>query len=114
MRNTPSNGRLRLAHVGPSLAQTQDRLFYCERSTATPTSPEHIRLIPAGEEPMLGGGINDKPLCGADLFHGWDLYEVTLDNLARSIAHHRANPQHLPGRTCEACSTTALALGVLS
>lgn len=48
--------------------------FYtmCERNTATPTSPVHIRYVPAGEQRRLGGGVAATTLCGAVL-RGWDL-----------------------------------------
>jgi hypothetical protein len=50
---------------------------FCERSTATATSPWHIRRV--GEEGIkLGGGAPDTALCSAELRKGWDVQrEVT-------------------------------------
>lgn len=53
-----------LAHIG--------RISFCERVTATPTSPYHVRVVDEnGLKPS--GGIQVLALCGADLYGGWDV-----------------------------------------
>lgn len=63
---------------------SEDTLAFCEPSTATGPGPWHIRVLPAGEERRVGGGVDQPTLCGRDLHRGWDLeLPVTLDALAR-------------------------------
>lgn len=48
------------------------RFAHCERVTATPTSPIHIREV--GPEGLkFSGGIVGEALCGRDVARGWDL-----------------------------------------
>lgn len=56
----------RSAHVG--------RLSFCERITASPTSPYHVRVIDeAGFKTT--GGVSVPTICGDDLHRGWDVSE---------------------------------------
>lgn len=82
---------------------TAQTLSYCERVTATPMSPVHIRTVgPEGRK--LGGGIPGPALCGAEVRNGWDLptdVPTTLDQYA-------AIPQDRPGRMCLRCVDAAV------
>lgn len=79
------------------------RLSFCERVTATPWSPVHIREIPEGEEPKYGGGIEGSALCGRDLLSGWDtttpVNAVTVNNTESES-----------GPTCFTCAVEAMRL----
>lgn len=75
------------------------KLAYCERNTAGPVSPVHIRIV--GEEGLrLGGGVPNHALCCADVRGGWDLpTAVTLD----TFSQWSQIPQDQPGRLCREC-----------
>lgn len=69
----------------------------CEPTWATPTSRVHVRLVPPGDSPHLGGGVSTPALCGADLRGGWDLPgEVTEDRLRSRLGAET-------GPTCPVC-----------
>lgn len=73
---------------------------YCERPTAGPTSPVHIRVVgPEGR--LLGGGITGKALCGLSLNHGWDLPGPVVEEEKFCLDEAEALT---PGRTHVACS----------
>lgn len=58
---------------------------FCEGSWATAYSHEHIRVVD-GDGPKPSGGIRNRPLCGADLMHGWDNpAEVSGRNVSASL-----------------------------
>lgn len=86
-------------------AVTPARLSWCERVTASPTSPSHIRVVPAGEDLVLGGGLRVPALCGRDLEGGWDTHAIPD---AKHILDTIAN-EHETNRTCRGCSDAALA-----
>lgn len=50
-------------------------LAFCERVTATPLSPWHIRRVGA-EGRRYGVGALDTTLCGGSLSKGWDLHRA--------------------------------------
>jgi hypothetical protein len=67
---------------------------FCERVTATPTSPEHIRVV--GEEGLkLGGGAPDTVLCGASLSKGWDLNNAVDAETVRRLSTPRDADGHV-------------------
>lgn len=73
---------------------------YCERVTATPTSPIHLRQV--GTEGLkLGGGIPEDvaALCGATIARGWDLPTDVPSTVERAATI----PQDQPGRHCLRC-----------
>ena len=81
-----------------------DTFAFCEPSTATGPGPWHIRVLPAGEERRVGGGVDRPTLCGRDLRRGWDLeLLVTLDALARLSGR---DERGRPG-VCPACADHA-------
>jgi hypothetical protein len=61
------------------------RYSFCESTAAGSRSPWHIREVPVGEEPKLGGGITTNSLCGR-VARGWDL-EVVIDEHHLGHAH---------------------------
>ena len=74
------------------------KFSYCERVTATITSPVHIRILGAGGR-HLGGGIIGKALCEKDVTRGWDL----ASDVTTTIATWERIPQDQPGRLCLDC-----------
>lgn len=81
------------------------RLAFCEPSSATVRSKEHIRVVgPEGFK--YGGGIPTPALCGYDLRHGWDL-NVPV-HPARFNTAADLNP------TCAACVDAFFALSIPS
>ncbi|KQO98381.1 hypothetical protein [Leifsonia sp. Leaf264] len=73
---------------------------FCERVTATPTSPNHIRqLTEVGMK--QGGGADTLALCGAEV--AWDTLIVDFDRLPHMLAN-----QHETARYCPTCSEAAL------
>ena len=78
-------------------------LSYCERVTATPTSPVHIRMVGL-EGRKLGGGIPGAALCGAEVRNGWDL----PTDVPSTLAGYAEIPQDRPGRMCLRCARAAL------
>ena len=85
----------------PTPKPTVPEFAFCERSTATPTSPIHIRRV--GEEGLkLGGGIPALPLCGSDLWHGWDLSGPVTPDAVRV----QSTPRPGDGRVflCSGCT----------
>lgn len=85
-----------------NLTENRDRLIFAERQGASAFSPEHIRRVPSDETLMLGGGLNAKALCGADL--GWDLEsEATLDRVELALK----SPNSGPGPSCIPCLRAA-------
>lgn len=71
----------------------------CERVTASPTSPQHIRLLPTGEV-FPSGGADGPALCGAKV--AWDTRRVLLADVPRIIANQTPT-NHL----CTLCVTVA-------
>src|SRR5690242_13327177 len=80
-------------------------LAFCERSTATAYSKEHIRMV--GREGLkLGGGAPDTALCGTPLRAGWDLQTpVDIPTVVRL-----GSPREGDGRVflCAGCRDEAL------
>lgn len=72
---------------------------WCERNTATPTSPIHLHWLgPEGRK--LGGGIRGVALCGNDsIANGWDLPSSVAD----TFESWSQVPQSQPGRVCLPC-----------
>jgi hypothetical protein len=79
-----------------------EALAYCERSSATPTSPVHIRVV-GDEGRKVSGGAPDTTLCGAPLRLGWDLN----GDVAATLDRYAGIPQDQPGRMCLACVAEA-------
>ena len=81
------------------------RLSFCERSTATAFSKEHIRWVGA-EGLKFGGGAPDTTLCGAPLGAGWDLQSVVDVPTVRRLG----SPRLGDGRVflCADCRDEAL------
>lgn len=67
----------------------------CERVTASPTSPFHIRRLVDGKL-FPGGGADTAALCGAKV--AWDTGSVSLDEVVK-----RAENQHDTFSYCTAC-----------
>ena len=67
----------------------------CERVTASPTSPFHIRRIVGGKL-FPGGGADTAALCGSKVAS--DTGAVTLDEVVK-----RAKHQHLTFTYCAGC-----------
>lgn len=62
------------------------KLAFCERVTATATSPWHIRRV--GPEGLkLGGNAPDTTLCGASLGKGWDLKTPVTDEMVQRLGN---------------------------
>ena len=80
------------------------KLAWCEKVTASATSPQHLRLVPAGEPLVTGGGLQVPTLCGLDLAGGWDTHETDFEQIRRAVAN-----QHETSRVCTACTDIALA-----
>lgn len=76
-----------------------DRFFFAEQGY-TAYSVEHIRLVPAGQPVMPGGGLTVKALCGADL--RWDLTEATPERIEAA----KRSPGGLGG-SCAVCLSAA-------
>jgi hypothetical protein len=75
-------------------------LALCERVTASPTSPHHIRQLT--ERGMFKGGGADTPaLCGAVV--AWDTSSVTLDQIPRIVEN--SHPSYHLCVTCVAAAT---------
>lgn len=69
----------------------------CERATAGPTSPFHIRRVNDGKL-FPGGGADTLALCGAKV--AWDTRAIALDEFADGAKH-----QHETFRVCSGCLT---------
>ena len=71
-------------------------MAYCERATATATSPKHLRNL--SERGLITGGGADTPaLCGEMV--AWDVFEVaSLFDLERTQAN-----SHDSFRLCQQC-----------
>lgn len=83
-----------------------ERLAYCETSSATVYSPHHVRIVGA-EGLKTGGGAPGDALCSRPLRNGWDIREVTVAELAEA----RTDPDpNWPGHTCRGCREEALRL----
>lgn len=57
------------------------RYSECERVTATPTSPYHVRVLTSAGL-KKGGGADSIALCGAEV--AWDTREVALGEVIES------------------------------
>lgn len=86
---------------------TDVRLAYCERTTASPSSPRHIRVVQPGESLKTTGGLRATTLCGSEL-QGWDLYTDTVHEIAATVAYYGAHPEHEVGRVCSECAAVAV------
>lgn len=75
-------------------------LAFCERVTATPTSPMHIRRVgPEGRK--YGGGAPDTTLCWRALNNGWDLEQPVSDVAVRRLQDRQHDTgSHLLCREC--------------
>lgn len=96
-RSTPKNASTR----------KQESLSLCERVTASPVSPQHLRKVAPGEELKPSGGLDTVTLCGSQL-QGWDLCFTTKEEVVKTMQYHRNNPEHKVGRVCEACAEAAV------
>lgn len=81
-------------------------LSFCERMTASPTSPQHLRKVAPGEELKPSGGLDVITLCGTPL-QGWDLNLTTREDLARIVKFYQENLDHKVGRVCDGCAEEA-------
>jgi hypothetical protein len=83
--------------------KTPVRLFaLCERVTASPGSPHHIReLTEVGMK--RGGGADTLALCGAEV--AWDTMAVDLSEVPEMVAN-----QHDNYRYCSSCAAAATAI----
>lgn len=96
-----------LRRARAAAASAVPTLAFCERVTAGPFTPWHIRRV--GVEGLkLGGGAPDTVLCGAELRHGWD----------RELAVDTASVERLlrpddKGRTA-VCVACAVAFKIIS
>lgn len=71
------------------------RYSECERVTASPTSPTHIRVLTdAGL--ITGGGADSDALCSAEV--AWDIREITLPEVIENLPG-----QHATFRYCTLC-----------
>jgi hypothetical protein len=61
---------------------------FCERISATASSPQHIRRV-GTEGLMLGGGAPETTLCGTLLRGGWDLPSPVTWTLVESLSTPR-------------------------
>lgn len=77
------------------------RFAFCERVTASPMSLEHIREVGA-EGLMLGGGIPNVALCGADVRRGWDLSSEVTEGTVERLATARTGDGHV--FLCDTCA----------
>lgn len=77
---------------------------FCERSTATTMSAEHIRFV--GEEGLKpGGGAPDTTLCGRPLYAGWDIpVPVDRSSVTRLARRERDGSNYL----CPDCASRYL------
>jgi hypothetical protein len=80
---------------------------FCERRTATSTSPEHIRTV-GPEGLQYGAGAPDTTLCGRSLHGGRDLARpVTTDGVrSETEQQHRGGAPVL----CPDCVSTYLSV----
>ena len=80
-------------------------LAFCERSTATAFSKEHIRRV--GPEGLkLGGGAPDTTLCDYPLSGGWDLETPVTTERVRVLGSPRSGDGHV--FLCGVCRDEAL------
>jgi len=78
------------------MAKTTQTLYaLCERATASPFSPHHIRPLTAAGKKM-SGGADTVALCGAEV--AWDVSDVRLDEMDKLEAQ-----QHESFRVCGHC-----------
>ena len=78
-------------------------LSFCERVSASATSPVHIRKV-TDEGMFTGGGSNLESLCGEKM--AWDTSAVaSLRDLEARIEN-----AHESNRTCKSCAAEALAI----
>lgn len=75
---------------------------FCERVTASPISPLHIRELTAVGM-KRGGGADTLALCGANV--AWDTSTVELADIEQIIAR-----DHSRFRVCTACAAAVPAL----
>lgn len=68
----------------------------CERATATPTSPIHVRRLTATGL-HTGGGADTAALCGAKV--AWDISAVPLDEIVKRDEVNRGETF----RYCQGC-----------
>lgn len=71
----------------------------CERATAGPMTPVHLRRSD-GEKLKYGGGLDVRSLCGMSLILGWDIRRVDAAEVRRTVAVVKADQ---PGRLCAQC-----------
>lgn len=82
-----------------------ERLSWCEPVWASPTSAHHIRAVPAGQDLVVGGGLNEAALCGKSMDRGWDTHVLTdAATLQRTLDN-----AHATNRTCPECAKAAFA-----
>lgn len=74
---------------------------FCERVTATPTSPLHIRELTA-RGLFTSGGADTAALCEAVV--AWDTHKISLSELPEMAA-----AQHATFRICQSCTDAAIA-----
>ena len=82
----------------------------CETTTASTSSPIHLRPITPPAPLFHGGGIptGTTALCGRDMSRGWDL-ERTMDSAdVQRALDFRASHPNSPGLVCTNCAQTAL------
>ncbi len=76
--------------------QTETLYALCERSTASPFSPHHVRPLTAVGKKM-SGGADTVALCGAEV--AWDVSDITLTEAANDLE----GQQHESFRVCKTC-----------
>lgn len=87
---------------GKKAKAPQTLYAFCERATAGPESPHHIRpLTDIGMK--KSGGADTAALCGATV--AWDVDEVLLQDIEGLLP-----TQHATWRICTVCAEAGIAL----
>lgn len=94
--------RLAFFKLKPARSAPAPVYALCEKVTAGPTTPKHIRLL-TGAGMFPGGGADGPSLCGAKV--AWDTVPVELADIPRIVAN-----EHECYRFCKACVTAAATL----